>query len=366
MARYRNALPQMTDGMTMLTDGGMETTLIYRDGIELPHFAACELLRSEHGWRVLLDYFDENAAIAQEAGLPFNVDSPTWRANPDWSARLGYSRDEFEEVNREGIRLAEEVRLRYETPETPVVIAGVVGPRGDGFHPRARQSAAEAAEYHFRQVAVFADTEADYVSGLTFTYSDEAIGLARAAEAAAMPVVISFTVETDGLLASGESLRQAIYAVDRETDVYPEYYMVNCAHPSHLPADLDAHDAWVHRIRGLRANASTRSHAEIEAAGGPDEGDAEALALHFRTLRQRIPQLTVMGGCCGSDSRYTRAIADALTPARRMTVTPTTATMATTAVTAAGTEMRSPVSRPTTTQARPQQSATVGANRPLP
>jgi homocysteine S-methyltransferase len=366
VARYRNALPQLADGVTMLTDGGLETTLIYRDGIELPHFAACDLLRSEHGLRVLLDYFDENAAIAQEAELPFNVDSPTWRANPDWAARLGYSRDEFEDINREGIRMAEEVRLRHETPETPVVIAGVVGPRSDGFHPSARQSVAQAADYHFRQVGIFADTEADYVSGLTFTYSDEAIGLARAAEAAAMPVVISFTVETDGLLASGETLRHAIYAVDRATDVYPEYYMVNCVHPSHLPADVIASEAWVHRIRGLRANASSRSHSEIELDGGPDDGDAEALADQMRLVRQRLPRLTVMGGCCGSDSRYTRAIADVLAPARRTAVVPTTATMATRAAMAAGTEMRSPVSRPTTTQARPQHSATVGAIRPLP
>jgi homocysteine S-methyltransferase len=356
----------MADDVTMLTDGGLETTLIYRDGIELPHFAACELLRSEHGLRVLLDYFDENAAIAQDAGMPFNVDSPTWRANPDWAARLGYSRDEFEEINREGITMGEEVRRRHETARAPVVIAGVVGPRSDGFHPRVRQSVAEAADYHFRQVAIFADTEADYVSGLTFTYSDEAIGLARAAEAVAMPVVVSFTVETDGLLASGETLRDAILAVDRETDTYPEYFAVNCAHPSHLPATIHSGDGWTRRIRGLRANASTRSHTEIETAGGPDDGDAHVLANQFRVLRQNLPQLTVMGGCCGSDSRYTRALADALAPTRRMRVAPITTTAATRAVTAAGTEIRSPVSRPTATQARPQHSATVGANRPRP
>jgi homocysteine S-methyltransferase len=258
------------------------------------------------------------------------------------------------------------VRLRYETPHTPVVIAGVVGPRSDGFHPRTRQSVAEAADYHFRQVGIFVDTEADYVSGLTFTYSDEAIGLARAAEAVSMPVVVSFTVETDGLLASGETLRDAIGAVDRETDVYPEYYMVNCAHPSHLPTNIDASEGWARRIRGLRANASTRSHTEIEMTGGPDDGDARALARQFWTLRERMPQLSVMGGCCGSDSSYTRAIAAALAPLRRTSVTPSTTTTAMSAVTAAGTEIRSPASRPTATHARPQHSATLGANRPRP
>jgi S-methylmethionine-dependent homocysteine/selenocysteine methylase len=312
VARYRNALPQTEDGATVLTDGGLETALIFHDGIDLPYFAACELLRSEHGMRVLLDYFDESASIAAEAGLPFAVESPTWRANPDWTTRLGYSAEEFAEVNREGVRMAEEVRRRHETARTPVVIAGVVGPRSSGYSLQSLQSAQQAAEYHYAQMGVFAETQADYISAMTLTYSDEAVGMARAAEATGMPIVISFTVETNGLLASGESLRRAIEAVDTGTDAYPEYYMINCAHPTHLPAGLDSAEPWARRIRGYRANASLRSHREINAADDLDDGDPHELAQQLRELRERMPQLSVVGGCCGSDSRHTRAIAAAL------------------------------------------------------
>ena len=312
MARYRNALPQSTDGVAMLTDGGLETSLIFQDGIELPFNAACELLRSEHGMRVLLDHFDETAAVAQEAGVGFSVDSPTWRANPDWTDRLGYSPEEFTEVNREGVRMAEEVRRRHESPTTPVVIAGVIGPRSDGYTERARQSAAQAAEYHFRQVSVLADTEADYITALSVTYSDEAVGMAHAAEATGMPIVISFTVETDGRLAGGESLEQAITAVERSTDCYPEYYMIDCAHPTHLPAALNDDVPWARRIRGYRANSTARSHRELNNALDLEPGDPHELAAQVKELRRRMPQLSVVGGCCGADVRHARALAAAL------------------------------------------------------
>jgi S-methylmethionine-dependent homocysteine/selenocysteine methylase len=312
VARYRNALPQVADGVTMLTDGGLETALTFRDGIDLPYNAACELLRSEHGMRVLLDYYDENAAIAAEAGLPFSVDSPTWRANPDWTTRLGYSRDEFVEVNREGVRMAQEVRRRHESITTPVVIAGVVGPRSAGFQPGERQSAGQAADYHFRQVDVLAGTEADYINALTLNYSAEALGIARAAEAAGIPAVISFTVETNGLLASGESLGEAIEVVEEGTDAYPAYYALNCVHPSHLPQALTSGAPWTRRIRAYRANSTRRSHREITAANNLDEGTPHELVEQFRELRESLPQLTVVGGCCGSGSGVTLAIAAAL------------------------------------------------------
>jgi len=296
----------------MLTDGGLETSLIFQDGIELPFFAACELLRTEHGMRVLIDHFDETAAIAEEAGVGFSVDTPTWRANPDWTDRLGYSPEEFTEVNREGVRMAEEVRRRHESAATPVVIAGVVGPRGDGYTERTRQSQGQAADYHFRQVSVLAGTEADYITALSLTYSDEAVGMARAAEASGMPIVVSFTVETDGLLAGGESLEQAINAVEQHTDEYPEYYMIDCAHPTHLPSPLAANSSWGRRIRGYRANATARSHGELNAALELETGDPEEFAAQLRELRQRMPQLAVVGGCCGTDARHSRAIAGAL------------------------------------------------------
>jgi len=313
MPKYRDALPQVEDNAMMLTDGGLETTLIFRDGIELPHFAACELLRSDNGRQRLLDYYSENARVAVDAGLAFSIDSPTWRANPDWTDLLGYTSEEFDEINREGVRLAVEVRRRNETAISPMVIAGLLGPRGDGYRVDHRQTAESAQEYHSRQIALFAETEADYIAALTLNYSDEAIGIARAAHDLGMPVVISFTVEVDGQLASGESLGEAIEAVDAATRAYPDYYMVNCAHPHHLPEELfDKQAAWTMRVRGFRANASRRSHAELDESTEVDDGDPEELGREFGELRDRLPHLTVVGGCCGTDVRHIAEIARAV------------------------------------------------------
>jgi S-methylmethionine-dependent homocysteine/selenocysteine methylase len=306
MSRHRTLEP---NGALVLTDGGLETDLIYHQGFELEHFAACELLRSERGIRALTEYYEEFARIAVEAGIAFSLDTATWRANPDWTDRLGYSREEFEQVNRTAVDLAVEVRRRYQSRVTPIVIAGVIGPRGDGYVVDEMMSAEDALEYHSAQIAIFAGTEVDFISALTLTYSAEAIGIARAAQAAGFPVVLSFTVETDGTLPSGESLREAVEAVDESTGGYADSFMVNCAHPTHLPEDLFAEEAWTQRVRGYRANASTLSHAELDAASELDAGDPDALAIQLRELRERMPQLAVLGGCCGTDARHLRALA---------------------------------------------------------
>ena len=312
MAKYRNSLPQLTAGSTMLTDGGIETYLIFLRGIDLPHFAACDLLRTESGTRILSEYLDENVSVASGSGMGFSIDSPTWRANPDWGDQLGYSPSELAEINRAGVRMAADARRRHETAAAPFVIAGVVGPRGDGYRPDVRQTALEAERYHALQIGVLAETEADYISALTINYSDEAIGIVRAAVAVDMPVVISFTVEVDGRLASGETLREAIETVDAATHRAAAYFGVNCAHPTHLPADLLTGAPWSRRVRSYRANASRQSHAELDEAEELDAGDPLELAQQVREVRDRMPQLAVIGGCCGSDSRHIGAIAAAL------------------------------------------------------
>ena len=314
MAKYRNALPHLGEGSVALADGGLETDLIFHRDIQLTHFAACELLRSERGIRTLTEYYDEVAQIAVDAGLPFTIDTVTWRANPDWTEKLGYSDEEFDEVNRLAVDLAAAVRRRHETLTSPMVITALIGPRGDGYDPGDMRSAREAMDYHSRQVGIFEDSEADMIAALTLSYSSEAVGIARAARAAEMPIAISFTVETDGRLASGESLRDAIKAVEVETSGYPEYYMVNCSHPTHLPADLDSGEPWALRVRGYRANASAKSHAELDDAEDLDDGDPDELATQIVDLRERMPQLAVLGGCCGTDSRHIAALAAALAP----------------------------------------------------
>jgi S-methylmethionine-dependent homocysteine/selenocysteine methylase len=257
-------LPQLL-GATFITDGGMETSLIFHEGLELPHFASFVLLDDEDGVRALHEYFRPYVEIARDAGVGIALDTPTWRANPDWGERLGYSADRLADVNRRAVRLLEELREEADG-QPPILVAGCIGPRGDGYQVGKTMTADEAERYHSPQVEVFAETAADLVSALTMTYAEEPIGIARAARAAGIPSAVSFTVETDGRLPSGQPLREAIEQVDAETDGAAAYFMINCAHPTHFADVLEPGAPALERIRGLRANASTMSHAELDEA----------------------------------------------------------------------------------------------------
>ncbi len=296
----RATLPQLAGGV-FITDGGMETTLIFHDGLELPHFASFVLLEDDAGRAALRAYFEPYVAVAREHEVGLVLDTPTWRANPDWGALLGYSAEALDDVNRRGVALLEELRAES---DAPVVICGCVGPRGDGYRAEALMTPDEAAEYHSPQVATFAGTSADLVSALTMTYAEEAVGIVRAARAAEIPVVVSFTVETDGRLPSGQPLGDAIEQVDAESGGAVEYFMINCAHPTHFEHVLDADAPWVARIGGVRANASTKSHAELDEAEELDDGDPADLGARYAALRGTLRNVTVVGGCCGTDHRH--------------------------------------------------------------
>jgi S-methylmethionine-dependent homocysteine/selenocysteine methylase len=304
-----HALPQLQGGL-FLTDGGIETTLIFHDGLDLPHFAAFDLLSREDGRAALRRYYESYVAIALEQGVGLVLESATWRASPDWASLIGYDDDRLAELNRAAIDLLVEICERHATERTPIVISGCVGPRGDGYAPASLMTADEAERYHGAQIGVFGDTPAELVTAITMTYPDEAIGVTRAARAVGLPVVISFTVETDGRLPSGQSLAEAIEEVDAETESAPSYYMINCAHPTHFEGSLEPGGPWG-RIRGLRANASTLSHAELDEAEELDDGDPLDLAERYVRLRERLPELTVLGGCCGTDDRHIRAMGEA-------------------------------------------------------
>jgi S-methylmethionine-dependent homocysteine/selenocysteine methylase len=310
MSTYRKRLPQL-DGGLFLTDGGIETDLIFNDGMELPHFAAFDLLKTEKGTAVLRAYYARYATIAKANVVGFILESPTWRASADWGRKLGYSQTALAQANSRSIELMAELRRQYQSMTAPVVISGCVGPRGDGYDPGTVMSADEAQAYHAEQIGVFAKTDADMVTAITMTNANEAIGLTRAARAAGMPVAISFTLETDGRLPTGQGLREAIEEVDAATGNGPAYFMINCAHPTHFEATLAAKAPWVKRIRGIRANASKRSHAELNEAPDLDEGNPAELGAQYQALRQRHPQIVVLGGCCGTDRRHVEAICGA-------------------------------------------------------
>jgi homocysteine S-methyltransferase len=313
MALYRHALPQL-GGEIFLTDGGLETTLVFLEGVNLPCFVAFPLVNDPAGRERLKRYFLPYITTARERGVGFILDTPTWRANTDWGEQLGYSPNALAEINRQAVAMLAELRNTYATERTRIVINGVIGPRGDGYKADTHMSADEAQRYHDLQVTAFRDSEADMVSAITMTYPAEAIGIARAAQASDMPVVISFTVETDGKLPSGDTLQSAIDQVDEATGGAPAYYMINCAHPLHFEEAVSSGGRWLDRIRGIRANASTMSHAELDQATELDIGDPVDLGQRYRKLRGRLSRFSVMGGCCGTDHRHITAMCEACLP----------------------------------------------------
>ncbi|NKB58339.1 MAG: homocysteine S-methyltransferase [Alphaproteobacteria bacterium] len=309
MSVYRSNLPQLSDDI-FLTDGGIETTLIFHYGLDLPHFAAFDLFKDETGRDALRRYFRSYLTVANENGIGIVLETATWRASADWGDKLGYSSTELAEANRQSVALLD--ALRTESSGTaPVVISGCIGPRGDGYDPSDVMTSTEAERYHRTQIQTFADTRADMVTAITMTNIPEAIGLTRAAQAVGIPAVISYTVETDGRLPTGETLQEGIEQVDAATENGPAYFMINCAHPTHFSHVLETDAPWVTRLQGLRANASAKSHAELDEAEELDEGDPHVLGGEYAALRNKLPNLAVLGGCCGTDHRHIAAITTA-------------------------------------------------------
>ncbi|NZA25816.1 homocysteine S-methyltransferase family protein [Luteimonas sp. SJ-92] len=316
-------LPQLGGGM-YLTDGGLETTAVFHHGTDLPHGAAFLLLRNADGREWLRGYYRRYLRIAQASGSGFILETPTWRASSDWAWQLNVAYLELDALNARAVALTRELAAEYDAASARIVVSGCVGPRRDGDAPDLAMTAAQAETYHLRQLAVFARAGADLATAMTMTNSAEAIGIARAARALALPVVVSFTVETDGRLPTGQPLSEAIAEVDAATAAAPVYYMIDCAHPDHFAATLEAGGGWVRRIRGLRADASCRRHAELDAAPALDSGNPEQLGRQYRDLLRRHPHINVLGGCCGTDHRHVERIASACIPPplRRMGETP--------------------------------------------
>lgn len=304
----RRGLPQLSGGL-FLSDSGIETTLIYRDGVELPLFAAITQMRTREGRERLVRYYERHIAIAREQCCGFVLEGPTWRASKDWCDKLGYSTRQMVDANRAATHLMRDLKARHWQPETPIVVSGCIGPRGDGYKPGELMTAEEARGYHARQIGILTEAGSEMIGALTMTSVAEATGVAKAAIEAGLPVAISFTLETDGRLPTGERLGEAIEAVDDATSGWVAYYGINCAHPDHFADVLAGGASWTQRLRSLRANASRRSHAELDVATDLDDGDPAELGAQYGALRRSHPQLAVLGGCCGTDDRHVACIA---------------------------------------------------------
>ncbi len=310
MGKYRLRLPQLSNEL-FISDAGLETWLIFQKGMGLPQFAAFVLLNTEAGIQVLSEYYRKYIAIAIKHEVGIILESPTWRASSRWAQLLGYSDESLKQANGKAINLLLVLREEYETGSSSCVISGCIGPKGDGYVVSDKMPIDAAEQYHSVQIKTFSDTQVDLVTAFTLGYVQEAIGMVRAARKANLPIVIGFTLETDGNLPSGQSMEDAIYAVDEATDHYVSYYMINCAHPSHFQEKLKVAGPWSRRIHAVRANASSKSHTELDEAAELDDGDPLELAKQYGQLKSILPNLNVLGGCCGTDERHMEAICHA-------------------------------------------------------
>ena len=293
-----------------LCDGGLETTMIFEHGFDLPCFSAAALLESAEGRAALTRYFETYIGIARRSGRGFLMDAPTWRAGTAWAGPLGLSTEETLAINGRAVDFVRAIRDRLETADLPILLNGLVGPAGDAYAPDVELTPEQALEQHAPQIHSLGKAGVDLISAMTLTHAGEATGIALAAKEIDVPAAIAFTLETDGRLPSGQPLGEAIEEVDRATGASPLYYMINCAHPDHFSTVLDRSAGWLERIGGLRANASRLSHAELDAAETLDAGDPEELALLHQTLFDLLPNVRVVGGCCGTDHRHVGCIAD--------------------------------------------------------
>ena len=304
MAKSKTILPHESPEL-FLTDGGLETSLVFLEGFELPCFAAFDLLKDEKGYKVIRDYYTRYLKIANDFKTGFILESPTWRANPDWIEKLGYPGSAIFEINKKAVQLLADLKKAFEDELTSIIISGCVGPRGDGYKPENMMSAEQAQTYHSKQIEAFNSTPVDMITAITMNYVEEAIGITRAAGAVGLPVVISFTVETNGKLPGGMSLKEAIEQVDSVREP-PIYYMINCAHPTHFINVLQdgLKEPWTKRINGIRANASCKSHSELDESTELDRGNPKEFGTENKLLRSMFKQLNVFGGCCGTDDEH--------------------------------------------------------------
>ena len=289
-----------------VTDGGLETDLIFHHGVDLPEFAAYPLVWTDQGRALLRSYYDGYADIAAAVGAGLRLETPTWRANTDWGKALGHDQRRVSDANREAVALLHDLAHAWRDRVPDIVVTGMVGPRGDGYAAGAEVDPDEAADYHAPQIRAFAESGAHQVCALTLTDPDEAIGVVRAADSFRLPVAIGFTVETDGRLVDGTTLRAAVERVDAVAP--PAYFLVNCAHPTHVLPAVEDRRPWLERIHGLRSNASASSHAVLDEAEVLDEGDLSVFVPAHRQLEEHLPALEIVGGCCGTDARHVAAL----------------------------------------------------------
>jgi homocysteine S-methyltransferase len=306
-------LPQLTSPKPFLTECGMETTLVYKDKVHLPCFSSLPLVDTDSGRNLISHYYNSYISIAAAAGTGIVLDTRTWRGSTPWAKPMGLSTDKLLELNRAAVRLAKEARNSAMGGENniPIVISGTMGPLRDAYEDTSGVITLEDAREGYReQVGVLADAGVDLLALFTVTNLNEAVAVVELAREVRLPVVVSFSIESDGRLLGGRSLESAIRTVDERTGAYVAYYGVNCAHPLRISAALREVPEDVRgRIGLIKANASLKSHEELDNSETLDRGDIAVYTDGFEGVLPLVPNLRVTGGCCGTDEEHLEAIA---------------------------------------------------------
>ncbi len=300
-----------------ITDGGLETTFIFDYKVDLPHFAAFTTLLNPMYRKMLSKYYKQYLDVAAEYNTGFILESPTWRAGKDWGERMNYDQEEIFRINQRAIHFLDVIREDYEQQIEHIYVSGCVGPRSDGYVVEDKMSVEEAMNYHESQITAFKSAGADLITAMTINYVEEALGIVLAAREQNIPIVMSFTVETDGKLPDGTALEDAIMDLDWSTGSYPLYYMINCAHPSHYFSQLSGDTKWLKRIKGSRSNASALSHAELDASETVQREPMHEFTDSHVLLKSFLPDIQVWGGCCGSDHTHVESLCSSLLDERR-------------------------------------------------
>jgi homocysteine S-methyltransferase len=312
---FHGQLPQL-NGRLMTSASGFETWLQYVDGFKLRHFCGFELLNDPRGLTCLTDYHRKVVEAAVAQGFGVINEGLHYRASRDWGELIGFSREGLEEINIRGIEFYRAFAREYGSADTPMLVGGAIGPRGDAYNVGRTPDAAESEDYHSEQIATFKKAGADLVTAMTFSSVEEAIGVARAAKAAGMPVVVSFFVARGGQLKGGETIEEAITRVDAATGEAPAYYMINCTHPTEFEPGLTP-GAWTTRLGGFMPNAVAMETLDLCKLGHLEDGDPEELGGQMAGLARRFPHVHVWGGCCGTDGRHIGQIARKVGGVRR-------------------------------------------------
>ncbi len=305
---HHDETPPRRPGLSWLTEGGIETEIMYKWGHDMPHFAMFPLLERAAAAADIRGMYRRYLDVAARHGFAALIGGFDYRASPDWGALLGYSDEGLAEANLRSIDFLRGLAREYRDGLPDARIAGYVGPRGDAYSLNRTITEDEAAEYHAVQLATLKRAGVDLAWAVTFNNPAEARGVVRAAREIGVPLALSFSLTSSSRLASGQTLAEAVQSVDAASDGYPAFYALNCSHPLEFEPALTP-GAWQDRLRCIRPNAARIDKIALCKLGHLEEGDPHELGRQMADVARRFPQMDIWGGCCGTCESHLEEIA---------------------------------------------------------